>query len=192
MIDHESIIGWSQSKFGGFMTVNRYKKNPFLQDMVIPVKGKQVRLSSLGQDDNVLVNQNTGEIHGTHVTTYKRVDGDQFIKLFTANVALTFDLSAQGIKAFTVLMWAMQHRAIGKDEIYLDTHTREEFIEAHEEKDKPLRLSQATFSRGLAELTKAQVIARTLRQGVYWINPNFVFNGDRIAFTTLIEREPSD
>ena len=171
------------------MSGTRYKSNPFLQNMVIPVKGKQVRLSAIGKNENILVNQSTGESCGTHVTTYKRVDGEQFIKLFTANIPMTFDLSAQGIKAFSVLMWALQHRAIAKDEIYLDTHTREDFIEAHQGQDKPLRLSQATFARGLAELTKAQIIAKTLRQGIYWINPNFVFNGDRIAFTTLIERE---
>jgi hypothetical protein len=27
-----------------------------------------------------------------------------------------------------------------------------------------------------------------MRQGRYFINPNFLFNGDRIAFTTVIER----
>ena len=104
---------------------------------------------------------------------------------------MTFDLSAQGIKAFTVLMWAIQNRSISKDEIYLDTHTREDFIEAHQGSEKHLRLSQPTFARGLAELTKAQIIAKTIRQGAYWINPNFVFNGDRVAFTTLIERKNS-
>ncbi len=174
------------------MSAERYKVNPFLQGMIIPVKGKQVKLSSLGRDDNILVNQSTGEVSGTHVTTYKKVDGEQFVKLFTANIALTFDLSAQGIKAFSVLLWAMQHRAIARDEIYLDTHTREDFIEANGGEEKPLRLSQPTFARGLAELTKAQIIAKTLRQGVYWINPNFVFNGDRLAFTTVIERERSE
>lgn len=174
------------------MTDGRYKTNPFLNDMIIPVRGRQVRLSPLGGKDNILVNQSTGEVHGTHVTTYKRVDGEQFVKLFTANIALTFDLSAQGIRAFSVLIWAIQNRAIAKDEIYLDTHTREDFIEAHDAKDKPLKLSQPTFARGLAELTKAQIIAKTVRQGVYWINPNFIFNGDRIAFTTLIERKPEN
>jgi hypothetical protein len=174
------------------MRAERYKNNPFLEGMMIPIKGKQVRLSSGGGNENVLVNQHTGEVKGTHVTTYRKVDGEQFVKLFTANIGLTFDLSAQGIKAFSVLMWAMQNKAIERDEIFLDTHTREDFIASHLDSNKPLRLSQPTFARGLAELTKAQVIAKTLRQGIYWINPNFVFNGDRIAFTTVIERTSGD
>jgi len=174
------------------MTFARYKTNPFLQDMVIPVKERQVRLSRLGKDNNILLNQETGEIQGAHMATFKRVDGEQFIKLFTANVGLTFDLSGQGIKAFGVLLWALQNKALAKDEVYLDNHTREDFIAAHQDnQDKPLRLSQPTFARGLAELTKAQIIAKTIRQGCYFINPNFVFNGDRIAFTTVIERKKS-
>lgn len=192
MIDQRSKIERTLSKKALKMTDGRHKTNPFIADMIIPVKGRQVRLSSLGKDNNIIVNQDTGEIlGGTHVTTYKKVDSEQFVKLFTANIGLTFDLSAQGIKAFGVLVWAIQNRSITKDEVYLDIHTREDFIEAHAD-DKRLKLSQPTFARGLAELTKAQIIAKTLRQGVYFINPNFIFNGDRIAFTTVIEKNNSD
>jgi hypothetical protein len=158
--------------------------------MIVPVKGRKVRLSSLGKDDNILVNQATGEVSGTHVTTYKRVDGEQFVKLFTANIALTFDLSSAGIKTFSVLLWVIQHKAIGKDEVDLDALILEDFMEAHAEDKKPLKLSIATFKRGINELEKAQIIAKTMRKGRYFINPNFMFNGDRIAFTTLIERKP--
>jgi hypothetical protein len=171
------------------MIDGRYKTNPFIENMIVPMKGKQVRLSRLGKDDNVLVNQKTGEIHGTHVTTYRKVDGEQFVKLFTANVGLTFDLKSPGIKAFNVLLWSVQNKALSKDEVPLDVIVLEEFTSAHSENETPIRLSHATFLRGLAELVKAQIIAKTIRQGWYFINPNFVFNGDRIAFTTLIERK---
>ena len=156
--------------------------------MIVPVKGRQVRLSRMGSEDNILVNQNSGEVHGTHVTTYKRVDGAQFVKLFTANIAMTFDLSSAGIKAFSVLLWVVQNRALSKDEIDLDSFVLADFIEAHQASKQPLRLSLATLKRGINELEKAQIVAKTQRQGRYFINPNFVFNGDRIAFTTLIER----
>lgn len=160
--------------------------------MIVPIRDRKVQLSKIGKEQNILVNQVTGEVHGTHVTTHKRVDSEQFIKLFTANIALTFDLSAQGIKTFSVLVWSMQNSALQKDVVYLDTHVREDFINAHKDSKKPLKLSQPTFARGLAELTKAQIIAKSIRQGCYWLNPNFVFNGDRIAFTTVIEKRRKD
>lgn len=170
------------------MSATRYKTNPFLEGMLIPVKGRQVKLSRLGKDDNILINQGTGEVLGTHITTYKKVDNEQFVKLFTANIAMTFDLSSPGIKAFSVLLWVVQNKALAKDDVDLDALALEEFTEAHSDKDPPLKLSPATFRRGLGELEKAQIIAKTMRQGRYFINPSFIFNGDRIAFTTVIER----
>lgn len=167
------------------MSLQRFKTNPFIEGMVVPVKGQHVKISRLGKDDNVLVNQATGEMQGTHLTTYKKVDSEQFIKLFTANIALTFDLSAAGIKTLNVLLWVVQNQAISKDVVVLDQMMLEEFLN---EQSRPLKLSSATFKRGLNELEKAQIVAKTMRKSFYYINPNFVFNGDRIAFTTLIEK----
>jgi len=172
------------------MSAKRYKTNPFLSDMVVPVKTRSVKISRLGKDDNVLVNQNTGEISGTHLTTVKRVDGEQFVKLFTANIGLTFDLTSAGIKTFTVLIWCVQHKAITRDELDLDSYALEDFLDAHKS-NAAIKVSIATFKRGLSELESASIIAKTIRAGRYYINPNFVFNGDRIAFTTLIERTKS-
>lgn len=164
----------------------RYEENPFIENMVVPMKGRNVKVSLLGHSDNVLVNQSTGEVLGTHITTVKKVDSEQFIKLFTANIALTFELGAAGIKCFGVLAWVLQDRSISKDLVPLDRYVLDEFLKSQEKK---LALSLATFARGLAELEKAKIIAKHIRQGWYFINPNFVFNGDRIAFTTIIERK---
>jgi len=166
------------------MNPKRYEENPFLIDMVIPIKSKQVRLSKIGRDDNILINSGTGEVLGTHLTTYKRVDGEQFIKLFTTNIGLVFDLNAAGIKALTVLIWAVQNYGLAKDSVDLDMLTLENFLKNEHDK----KLSHSTFKRGLSELENAKIIAKTLRKGKYFINPNFIFNGDRIAFTTVIER----
>lgn len=163
----------------------RYKSNPFAENMVVPVKGKQVQLSPIGKDNNVLINKSTGESQGTHVTTYKKVDSAQFIKLFTANIALTFGLGAAGIKAFSILAWVLQDRSISRDLVPLDKFVLEDFLK----EKKELSMSLPTFSRGLAELEKAQIIAKHLRQGWYYINPNFIFNGNRIAFTNVIEKK---
>jgi len=172
--------------------VVRYAINPFIEGMVVPIRGQKVQLSKLGNDDNILVNQSTGEVQGTHVTTYRRVDSEQFVKLFTANIALTFDLKAAGIKAFNVLVWMLQNRAVSKDLVPMDKFALEDFLAAHDHRRPPIKLSQPTFWRGLAELEAAQIVAKHVRQGWYFINPNFVFNGDRIAFTTLIERKNDD
>src|SRR5699024_16570 len=174
------------------MSVERYKSNPFLENMIVPVKGRQVKLSRLGKDNNILMNQSTGEFLGTHVTTYKQVDADQFIKIFTDNIAMTFDFTSAGIKAFGVLLWAVQHHALSKDEVDLDSFILDAFISENNKENKKIRLSMATSKRCMNELEKESRIAKTIRKGRYYIYPNFVFNGDRIAFTNLIERKAKD
>jgi hypothetical protein len=169
--------------------VIRHDHNPFLADMIVPIKGRRVQLSRLGAERHVLINQSTGESQGTHVTTYKKVDSAQFVKIFTQNIALTFDLNAAGIKVFNVLLWVLQSKAIERDLVPLDKIVLDSFLKEHEDRQPPIKLSQPTFLRGLSELSQAQIIAKHLRQGWYYINPNFCFNGDRIAFTTLIERQ---
>lgn len=165
----------------------RYKDNPFLTELNITTSGKRVTVNVMGDDENILVNQSTGEIKGTSVTTFRSVDDEQFVKLFTQNIALTFSLKAAGIKAFSVLAFALQ-KAIRTDRVTLDMYLIEEFLEDHADRDPPLKLSESTFMRGLRELEKSQIIAKTKKRGDYFINPAFVFNGDRVAFTTIIEK----
>ena len=83
-----------------------------------------------------------------------------------------------------VLMYALQNQAIDKDIVALDRFVLKDFL-----KNNILKLSLTTFSRGLSELVNSQIIARHNRQGFFFINPSFCFNGDRLAFTTVIERK---
>lgn len=169
---------------GAFMALIRYKENPFLSDLELNVSSKKIVISPMGKDDHVLVNQVTGEVTGTNVVTYKKVDSEEFVKLFSRNIALTFDLTSAGIKSLNILIWSVQNTAIQKDIVALDQLAFDDFM-----KENPdLKMTLRTFQRGLTELEGSQIIAKTMRKGFYYINPNFVFNGDRIAFTTLIER----
>ncbi|WP_063653730.1 replication/maintenance protein RepL [Candidatus Arsenophonus triatominarum] len=164
-------------------TAIRYNSNPFINNMLLSTKMKQIKVSRLGKDDNILVNRTTGEVNGTHVITYRKVDDEKFVKLFTSNIALTFDLKSAGIKAFNVLMWSVQRTAIDTDLVCLDKYALNDFLQ-----ENTLKMSMPTFWRGLKELEDVKVIAKARKLGFYYINPNFVFNGDRIAFTTAIEK----
>lgn len=164
--------------------VVRHLENPFLESLDVKVRTKQIKVSKIGKDNNILMNQDTGEAQGTYVGTYKRVDDEQFLKLFTANIALTFDLKAAGIKAFNVVCWMMQQKAIDRDLLTIDKYVLEDFNAEHNKK-----LSRAVLYRGLDDLIENKILARARREGDYFVNPNFIFNGDRIVFATIIERK---
>lgn len=165
----------------------RHKENPFTEGMRMTVGSKSIRVSSLGKDDNILVNQVTGEVSGTHVVARKRVDKTKFVKTFSDYMAFTFDLTKAGNKALRVVMWATKQYAVGKDKVDLGRYTYDEFLEYYADSEPPLVLSYPTYTRGLAELEKAKIIAKTMRTGHYFLNPDCLFNGDRVAFSTVIE-----
>jgi hypothetical protein len=167
-------------------SIIRHRTNPFLNDLELSTRRKKVTISTLGKDDNVLINQTTGEVKGTHVVSYKTVDDSEFVKLFTKNIALTFDLKSAGLKTLNLLVWTIQREAIGRDLVPLNTYTLEDFIEAHQDVIKGF--SRPVFMRGLKELENAQIIAKAHQRGFYYINPNFIFNGDRVAFTRVITK----
>lgn len=170
----------------------RYKENPFAnRDWAYQLESrkqrKKVSINMMGKSNPVaIVDYDTGEIRGTAVNTYRFVDPDKFVKVFADNIGLTFDLTAAGIKAFSVLLYVVQS-SIQQDEVLLDKYVLEKFCTKHEKK-----LSHITFLRGLRELCEAKILAKSIRKGWYWINPNFVFNGDRISFNTVLIKKSNE
>lgn len=170
----------------------RWESNPFVDRnwayALESRKRKQhVNISNFGKNNNVnIIDVNTGELRGTAVTTYRYVDPEKFVKIFADNIGLTFDLTSAGIKAFSVLLFVVQ-KTIKTDEVLLDKYVLQEFCKAHKKE-----LSNPTFLRGLRELCEAKIIAKSFRKAWYWINPNFVFNGDRISFNTILIRKTNE
>jgi hypothetical protein len=71
---------------------------------------------------------------------------------------------------------------IGKDQIYLSYSGLDKNLKA---------ISRSTFSRGLAELIEKKFIAAMPAVGWYWVNPDFIWNGDRLAFVKEFRRAPT-
>jgi len=146
-----------------------YEKNPFMIDMAT-----RTRRVTNKRGDMMLVNSQTGEIQsqGAGFWEAEEVDATKFVKLFVKGVKALKELTGAGTKVFEVLYLRVQE-AIGKDQIYI----------AFSSVDQTLTpMSHSTYKRGLSELIEKGFIAATPSQGMYWLNPSFVWNGDRLAF----------
>jgi hypothetical protein len=215
------------------LALTKYKTNPFLDDFEVVTSNKQVRIS--GGDNNNLMLQNieNGERQATHVISYRKVDKELFIKLYTQNCAALFGLTSTGTKSFTFLLWLMQMgHNIRKDQVYIDPDedrllfiewefkTRKNiFIRNYHEvnfirfndqkmtleeqakeietawdnrKEKPINFSKTTFLRGLSNLADNQICVKSVKTNIYFTNPNIVFNGDRVAFSTVLEKQKEE
>ena len=50
-------------------------------------------------------------------------------------------------------------------------------------------ISRSTFARGLSELMEKQFIAAQQAVGWFWVNPDFMWNGDRLTFVREYRRQ---
>ena len=145
-----------------------YDANPFMMEM----QTKTRRVTNK-RGDMMLVS-NEGEIV-TNVAGFweaEEVDATKFVKLFVKGVKALKELTGAGTKVFEVLYLRVQEN-IGKDQVYM----------AFAAVDQALTpMSVSTYKRGMAELIEKGFIAATPMQGVFWLNPSFVWNGDRLAF----------
>lgn len=146
-----------------------YRENPFMPS----VKTRTRRIVNK-RGDMMLVNPKTGEISAEVAGFWEaeEVDGSQFIKLFVNGVRALKELTGSGTKVFEVLYLRVQE-SIGKDRVYMS-------FSAVDQAKTPM--SKSTYKRGLSELIEKKFLAATPVQGWYWLNPDFVFNGDRLAF----------
>lgn len=147
-----------------------YDSNPFMADTSITSKTRRVTNK---RGDMMLVS-NEGEIVSQVAGFWEaeEVDSTKFLKLFVNGVRALAELSNPGARVFELLYIEMQNN-IGKDQVYLSFTGLD-----HRERT----ISRSTFSRGLAELIDKKFLAAMPAVGWYWVNPDFIWNGDRLAF----------
>jgi hypothetical protein len=156
-----------------------HQENPFM----VEVKTKTRRVTSR-RGDMMLISSETGEIQTTVAGFWEaeEVDATKFVKLFVNGIKALAELSNAGTKVFEVLCGEMR-KNIGRDQIYMGFAALDQNV---------TKISRATFKRGMAELIDKEFIAATPMQGVYWLNPDFVWNGDRLAFVKEYRKKKFD
>ena len=150
------------------------KVNPLVQPQEITLRKSTVRA---GRSDN-LVNQQTGEVEAIS-TIYKVVEKDdaEFVKVFAAGVAASYDLTKTAQRVFTAVL-----------KVYEETPMRGGYVDFIDLYwfdgglcGQAIDMSEKTFQRGLKELFAKSFLAPRLHNS-YWINPSLFFKGDRVRF----------
>jgi len=146
-----------------------YEESPFMPNIQ-----PKVRRVTHRRGDMMLVNRDDGDIQANVAGFWEseEVDSTKFIKLFVNGVKALAELSNAGTRVFELLYIEMQNN-IGRDQVYLSYTGLDKNEKA---------ISRSTFSRGLAELIEKRFIAAMPAIGWYWVNPDFIWNGDRLAF----------
>ena len=163
----------------------KYGTNPFLPALVDESETTTKRITSPVNKDNdlMVINRTDGTIqaHASAALTMRHVvEANEFVKLYTKGVGAMFGLNRAGQRVFGLLF----ERLAGKKGIQKDTVSL--YYPAFDEKTKK-EISYRTFTNGINDLIKQDFIAETLIPHQYYINPCYLFNGDRLAIINLYQ-----
>ena len=154
-----------------------YEANPYLVAGI--VKGRTKRITNKRGD--MLVMGETGEVVAPIAGIWQahEVDDAKFIKVFSAAMGQFFGFSKAGLHMFQVLLLEVQ-KNINTDRLYFSFKKLER---------EGLQMSQATFTRGMRELMTQKFLAPTPEIGWFWLNPAYMWNGDRFHFVQEYRRK---
>lgn len=147
--------------------------NPFLPDAAANTnEGTKRRTLTSKDGSQLMVTSQSGEhLAPAGFWHTQEVDKTQFIKLYVNGVKAFAGLSSAGAQVFGLVYVALQ-KTPGKDFIYLSFQDLDQEITP---------IAKATFMRGMKEILLKGFLAETVVSGRYFINPDYVFNGDRLA-----------
>ena len=155
-----------------------HDENPFM-----PSVSTRTRRITNKRGDMQLINTRTGEIAAPIAGFWEaeEVDSTKFVKLFINGVKALKELTSPGTKVFEVLYLRVQG-SISKDQIYMSFSSIDQ-VET--------RISEATYTRGMRELVDKGFLAATPHIGLFWLNPDYLWNGDRLAFVKEYKKRSS-
>lgn len=157
--------------------------NPLVQPQQVTSRRKVVRS---GRADE-LINPQTGEIHGlATIHEVKEVDDIEFVKVFAAGVAASYELGKTARAVFQVVLDQYQRTPMSRG--FADAIELFWFGDGIDGRD--VGMSQKTFQRGLKELLEKRFLAPK-GASTYWTNPALFFKGDRVLFIKEFQRRRS-
>jgi hypothetical protein len=151
----------------------RYSSNPSVSEAYNDTKKGTRRIGNRYDKNSAFIVSKSGEtLASAQFYDVMTVDKTQFIKLYIQGVKALQDLTSAGTKVFELLYYQMQKRP-SVDKIYLHYATVQE---------NGGTMSLATFKRGMNELIAKEFIYECVEPLNYFVNINYMFNGDRLAF----------
>lgn len=154
--------------------------NPLMEPQQVTSKRRYVRSGHAEE----LINPRTGEVHG--VATIHQVeerDDAEFVKVFAAGVAASYELTKTAQRVFQVVLDQYQRTPMSRGFAdYVNLFWFEDGIDG-----RTVGMSEYTFKRGLRELIDKRFI-HPKDSASFWTNPALFFKGDRVMFVKEYRR----
>lgn len=172
----------------------KYEENPWIEKTAVQtVQGTRIITAKGDSSRKLIVSSESGEVEGfSGFYTKKTVDKSKFVKLYADGIRAFTGLSSSGMKVFIIVYDMVSSKdGMNSDTVFLNYAMVQKSNSSNEENGKK-KISETSFYRGLKDLIKCEFIAETLVPSVYYINPTYFYNGDRLALVTeyFVQKEP--
>lgn len=161
-----------------------YSKNPSIQTAMQGQKTGIKRISNPQGDEMIVSSSATGQIlTGVNIGFHQsvKVDKTKFVKLYLRGVTAFAGLTKTGGKVLEMVVSETSMKK-DKDLIWMTIKSADEF-----------GIPERTFLRGLKELRQKEILYESdTGEGWYFININYIFNGDRLAFLKTYELDTGE
>ena len=147
-----------------------YSANPSVPTSDGITKRRQKRIGN--EQKGLIIDSGTGEIIGRGaavVYEWEEVDQERFVKLFIGGLKKAAGLSKTGLALFETVYQQMRERP-NTDQVML----------SHLSASKSMKKS--SYYAGVAELLDREILYRSQYDGIFFVDINCMFNGDRLAF----------
>lgn len=150
----------------------KYTENPSIGKAVSGTKTGVKKISNKMGDRFMIISEHGETIAPAGFHEIVEVDKTQFVKLYIKGVQAFQGLTAAGTQVFELVYRTVQENP-GADRFYLHFMTVEH---------KKMNIGKRTFHRGLSELLKKEFIFESIEPNLYFLNVDYLFNGNRMAF----------
>lgn len=164
-------------KIQSLSTFSLNTENPFMKQTLVQVGDFLTtrRITATNQDESSIavgVDPKTGEVLGhTLFARTKVVDSETFCKVYKIGFSAFADMTTSSMKVFQYILGLVRP-------------TSDEFVMTSEEVCTATGYTKMTIYRALGALCTKGIIARGKSDTHYFINPMYIFNGDRVTFMT--------
>lgn len=165
----------------------KYEESPFIAEdrFKIPIKKKGIKMDTAGP--LAIMDTSTGEMKEvSEIRRITEVDGEQFVKLYTAHLGAFFDLKPGTHKLVYALLDELgKSRYANGDTIYINYDQ----IVRYYDKVSAKAPAKSTYMLALAELTEKGFVAPSKDRNLWFINPALFFNGNRVRFVNEFRKK---
>jgi hypothetical protein len=157
--------------------------NPLMEPQQVTTKRRYVK-SGRSED---LINTTTGEVVGVAaIHQVEEKDDAEFVKVFAAGVAASYELTKTAQRVFQVVLDQYQRTPMSRGFAdYVSLFWFDGGIDG-----RSVGMSEETFQRGLRELLDKRFLAPK-DPSSFWTNPALFFKGDRVLFIKEYRRKRS-